>query len=123
MDRSPVNHQHDIAVDPGSDYGSDFTAEEEDLVNELLAKLPSPQHTRGGLAVTSIDDHEEPGAAKIPRILGRERWSRSGTPLSTVKEGGLPIRVDGHSSTAKGEDGSQVPAIRLTDPKALSRER
>ncbi len=118
MDHSPVNHRHDTGLDPGSDYGSDFTAEEEDLVSELLAKLPSQQASPSNLAVTNIEDDEAPGTAKLPRILGRERWSRSGTPLS--KEAGPSIKMDGDGGTANGEDSNQVPETRLTDSKALS---
>lgn len=122
MDVPPVNQQHDTGADPGSDYGSDFTAEEETLVNELLEKLPLKQETCTNLAVTSIDDNEEPGVAKVPRALGRERWSKTDTPLSTVEEAGLPIKIDGNGSTAKGEDILQPAETRLTDHQALSRE-
>lgn len=120
MDHSPVNHRHNTGLDPGSDYGSDFTAEEENLVNELLAKLPSQQASSSNLAVTDIEDDEEPGAAKVPRILGRERWSRSGTPLSTPKEAGASIKIDGNGGTPNGKDSNQLPETRLTDSKALS---
>lgn len=117
MDASPIKHQ---GSDPGSDYGSDFTAEEEDLVNELLAKLPTQQDSSSNLAVTNIDDDEEPGAAKVPRVLGRERWSRIGTPHSTVKEAGLSIEGAGNGDGANGEETYRVPEARLTDPQALS---
>ena len=120
MDHSPVNYRHDTGLDPGSDYGSDFTAEEEDLVSELLAKLPSQQASPSNLAVTNIEDDEAPGTAKLPRILGRERWSRSGTPLSTAKKAGASIKIDGNGGTAHGEDSNHLPEIRLTDSKALS---
>jgi len=120
MDYSPVTHQDDTVPDPGSDYGSDFTAEEEDLVNELLAKLPSQQDSSSSLAVTNLEDDEEPGAAKVSRILGRERRNRSGTPLSTVNETDVPIEIYGNGSTADGENSHQVPETRLTDHQALS---
>lgn len=123
MDVPPVNQHHDTGADAGSDYGSDFTAEEENLVNELLGKLPLKQDTCTNLAVTSIVDDEDPGVAKVPRTLGRERWSKSDTPLSTVEEAGVPIKVDGNGSTAKGEDRLQPAEKRLTDHQALSRER
>ena len=122
MDCTPVNHPHGIDLNLGSDYGSDFTAEEEDLVNELLAKLPSQHDTFTNLAVADLEDDEEPGAAQVSRTLGREQRSRSGTPLTTAREAHDPNEVHGNSRTTEGEHSLSMPKTALTDPEALSRE-
>ncbi len=120
MDCTPVNHQHGIGADAGSDYGSDFTAEEEGLVNELLAKLPSKQDTVSKLIVNSVEDDEEPPPARMPRILGRERRSRSGTPVTEIKGARASVEVEGNSSTTNGKPSLHVLMTRLTDVEASS---
>lgn len=80
--------------DSSSDYGPDFTAEEEDLVNELLAKVTSEQPAvpptsdrRPGpprppqsqsphqpvATVADIEDYEDRSRARSPKVRGREK--------------------------------------------------
>lgn len=84
--------------DDSSDYGSDFTPDEEELLNELLARVvatteevtpttssPAQQqpqqiikessHDIQPLVVTDIEDYEIPHSVRFPRVLGREAWS------------------------------------------------
>lgn len=73
-----------------SDYGSDFSPDEEELLNELLASvsttnLPTPAPTTtttitvttlaDPLIVSDIEDYEVPHSVRFPRVLGRETWS------------------------------------------------
>jgi exonuclease V len=90
--------------DDSSDYGSDFTPDEQELLNELLETVtatttttttvsesesesekqpPTPEQIRPDLQtvqhlfVTDIEDYEVPHPARSPRVLGREAWSAS----------------------------------------------
>ncbi|KAI9872838.1 MAG: hypothetical protein M1830_001132 [Pleopsidium flavum] len=101
MDFSLANHQQGTGADAGSDYGSDFTAEEEELVNKLLAKLPSEDDTPSN--INNIEYDEEPGPTRMPRILGHERRSRSGTPLTEIKEARASVEVECNSSATNVE--------------------
>jgi hypothetical protein len=93
-----------------SDYGSDFTPDEEELLNELLTRVATQQQTtvvtnattnpstppaieaieladlqplQDPLVVTDIEDYEVPQAVRLPKVLGRESWS----PLSPRNKG------------------------------------
>jgi exonuclease V len=79
-----------------SDYGSDFTPDEEVLLTQLLERADHHQQTQPAtpprqtapaevaaqlsdlkepLLVTDIEDNELPHSARIPKVLGREAWS------------------------------------------------
>lgn len=95
--------QHGATADTASDYGSDFTAEEEALVNELLTKLASGEGNAKIHPSKNLDHDEEPSAAKVPRILGVERWSRTGTPMPSVEEAGMSVAIERDVTAAKGK--------------------
>lgn len=95
----------------GSEYGSDFTPDEEELLNELLAKaaathqraatasqdhfdIPATttataveveeeeevsrqdlQSLQPNLVIGDIEDYGDPRTARVPKVLGREKWS------------------------------------------------
>lgn len=96
----------------GSDYGSDFTPDEEELLNELLAKaaathqraatasqdhfhIPATttataveveeeeeevsrqdlQSLQPNLVIGDIEDYGDLRTARVPKVLGREKWS------------------------------------------------
>jgi exonuclease V len=81
--------------DDSSDYGSDFSPDEEELLNQLLARADNqtqqpatpPRQTapaettallsdlKKPLLVTDIEDNEIPHSVRIPKVLGREAWS------------------------------------------------
>lgn len=91
-----------MAFDDSSDYGSDFTPEEEELLNELLAHVATQhaaatrsatativesaadsqeQKVQPTLLVGDIEDYEEhPKSPRTPKKLGREKcippWAR-----------------------------------------------
>ncbi|KAI9793975.1 MAG: hypothetical protein M1833_000493 [Piccolia ochrophora] len=77
--------------DPDTDYGPDFTTEEEDVLNELLARISTDSRrteTAAGevdskpkLALKDIEDHEAPRAARIPRIFSQRQ---EGVPASQM---------------------------------------
>jgi exonuclease V len=76
-----------VADDYSSDYGSDFTEEEEELINALLGKLsaddlsgvsaksatPAPTSTLGSVALVDIEDQQH--------VLAAVREARQGHPV------------------------------------------
>ena len=58
-----------------SDYG-DFTLDEQEIINGLLANI-SPEYTTTDepLELTDIEDYEEPRGVRLPKTLGKELWS------------------------------------------------
>lgn len=120
MDCSPVHQQQSIGADAGSDYGSDFTAEEEELVNQLLAKVPSEDDAPSTPVVDEFEDVEEPGPAKMPRILGRDQRSRSGIPVAQFKGNRASVQIDGNIGATNGKPDLPALHTRLTDFKASS---
>ena len=67
--------------DNGSDYG-DFTLDEQELINELLANI-QPENTIATtadepLVLTDIEDYEEPTGICLPKTLGKELWINPG---------------------------------------------
>ncbi|KAB8223702.1 exonuclease V a 5' deoxyribonuclease-domain-containing protein [Aspergillus novoparasiticus] len=98
----------DTITDNSSDYGSDFTPDEEDILNEILAQAvtehaalhatpppPPPQPTTTSPAaketnhpVGDIEDcHVAPSSPRTPKVLGRQKpvWQVSrtwGSPLA-----------------------------------------
>jgi hypothetical protein len=58
--------------DDPSDYG-DFTLDEQEVINELLAILePANLATDELLKLTDIEDYEEPTGIRLPKTLGKE---------------------------------------------------
>lgn len=118
--------------DSSSDYGPDFTAEEEELVNELLAKIasehaavpppttpdrhqpgppPPPQNQsphQPVATVTDIEDYNEGRSrARSPKVRGREKlaspWSRKTTfQHSSPRAPRGSNQVSGNPGTAHG---------------------
>ncbi|OJJ50010.1 hypothetical protein ASPZODRAFT_13113 [Penicilliopsis zonata CBS 506.65] len=85
-----------------SDYGSDFTPDEEELLNELLAQVATPDATvqratekLGDLqpptAVRDIEDYAEAPCARVPKVLGKEKpglpWKRRSRWLPSQRVG------------------------------------
>jgi exonuclease V len=58
--------------DGESDYGSDFTPEEEQIVGQLLSARNA---TEDNPIVNDIEHHESNHTLRLPRILGREEMS------------------------------------------------
>ncbi|KAF7509952.1 hypothetical protein GJ744_007266 [Endocarpon pusillum] len=58
-----------------SDYG-DFTVEEQEIINGLLANIiPEYPTTDEPLELTDIEDYEEPRGVHLPKTLGKELWT------------------------------------------------
>ena len=97
-------------LDDSSDYGSDFTPDEEGILNELLSKLPPEPSVDPKFFVKDIEDDEGPRGTRVPRVLGRERRSRpEDTPFQWLETSpGIAVEVgvdggSGGSSTTIGK--------------------
>ena len=85
----PVTDQQDGL----SDYGSDFTPEEEEILNALLHQAPEqvPDDGPNGdpdLLLKGIGNEEGPRGAKVPRRQGQQSKEYPSLPLSET------IRID-----------------------------
>lgn len=83
--------------DSSSDYGPDFTSDEEALINELLAKVatehppPPPSHLPSLTPVRDIEDYDPHPRLRSPKILGREKSSPLRPPPLPAASNAVPI--------------------------------
>ena len=52
------------------DYGSDFSAEEEEIVNRLLVEI---EVIEDNPIVTDLEYHDPTQTVRVPQVIGRER--------------------------------------------------
>ncbi|KAL5364703.1 exonuclease V [Aspergillus floccosus] len=119
--------------DSSSDYGSDFSPDEEELINELLAKAvaehtttaPSPttpeppSQTETLAAVGDIEDYYEgfPSSPRTPRVLGRQKFAWQ---VSRVCHGTVPSRANG---TPANDGAATLEHPGSTEGRERERER
>jgi hypothetical protein len=63
--------------DDDSEYGSDFTADEEEILNGILSQLPQSQAASTVVedrVIPSIEDNEASSTTRTARVLGRPQW-------------------------------------------------
>lgn len=58
-----------------SDYGSDFSAEEEEIVNRLLAEQERVEVIENNPIVTDLEYHDPAQTVRVPRVIDRGRIS------------------------------------------------
>ena len=73
--------------DTNSDYGPEFTPEEEELLNELLLNISAEPRP----AEAPVGDDEVPSSVRERRVLGRELLSVS---YKRKLEGGVEVEVE-----------------------------
>ena len=75
-----------------SDYGSDFTPDEEEILNVLMQQVPAEAVTDLDLLLKDIEDDEGPCGARIPRTL----WHKRRCSSLRVQAAGtsLPIEME-----------------------------
>jgi hypothetical protein len=116
--------------DSSSDYGPDFTPDEEELVNNLLAKvaaehaaaLHSPAATDSpsldqppASPVADIEDYEAGPRFRSPKVRGREML---GSPRSRVVVGGAG-QTSGYGGTALGKNEAMIALLEAIYLKAI----
>jgi hypothetical protein len=76
--------------DAESDYGSDFTADEELELNELLSKVPVPIDRRPQFEYTDIEDHEfSPTPVPAAQSTRSARFPSDAIPEGNAVEKGI----------------------------------
>jgi len=93
----PFPDQHDRL----SDYGSDFTPDEEEILNGLLQQVPDQgdnPNTDPDQQLKDIEDNEGPRGARIPRRLGYQQLSTQHPSPQTPEKRRVTIQFDGNSS-------------------------
>jgi hypothetical protein len=58
-----------------SDYGSDFSTEEEEIVNRLLTEQEHVEVIEDNPIVTDLEYHDPAQTVRVPRVIGRGRIS------------------------------------------------
>ncbi|KAL9599207.1 MAG: hypothetical protein Q9219_003988 [cf. Caloplaca sp. 3 TL-2023] len=74
-----------MGQDAGSDYGSDFTPDEEDILSSLLGQSPSTLQEDPALILKDLEDDESPQFAKIPRLQEDFQQQSVSTPLPDTR--------------------------------------
>lgn len=90
--------EHDVA----SDYGSDFTPDEEEILSGLLQQAPVPATEDAGLILRDIEDNEDPPGARSRRLYNWQQHLDVGGETLYQKQKSLPaieVSVDGSTST------------------------
>ena len=80
-----------------SDYGSDFTPDEEEILNALLQKTPKQDDGSNkdpDLLLKDTEHERGPRSAKIPRRQGQQYQEHSPLPLSKTS---ITIQFDSHN--------------------------
>lgn len=119
-------------LDDCSDYGSDFTPDEEELLNDLLAKVATEYATAQASATATattttasktvqatvttgadIEDYaESPASQRVPKVLGREKpdflWQKRMVQQVTASAGARADQISCNVRAASGEDHSLI---------------
>ena len=93
-----LNHQTQ-PLDDNSDYGSEFSPEEEEIVNRMLISAERTAEIKDNPIFIGVEYHESAQTVRIPRALAQER--RFETPeyrKTSVNFVGLSIEVVDPSS-------------------------
>jgi hypothetical protein len=90
---SPVNEIFDKRTRDSeraeSDYGSDFSPEEEEIINKLLSLSSTvAEGTADNPIVNDVESHSEAQGIRIPRILAREKQPSA---PKAVEQGPMPV--------------------------------
>ena len=101
-----------------SDYGSDFTADEEEILKGLLEQVPSHEanlpEASPNLQLRDIEDDENPRGAKVLRRLVYERQGYDVPAVRLVerKNRMVEIQIEGDSSLSANGMSSEFASVR-----------
>jgi hypothetical protein len=77
-----------------SDYGSDFSTWEEELLNEILSQNEgniSLVYLEDNPIINDIEQHDPPGISRLPPGSQTSAWETSGQNLSLQPNSALPV--------------------------------
>lgn len=86
-----------------SDYGSDFSPDEEVILNGLLQQVPDQgdnPNTDPDQQLKDIEGNEGPSGVRVPRRLGREQHANHHPPQTPEKRR-VTIQFDGDTTPTK----------------------
>ena len=86
--------------DAASDYGSDFTAEEETILNSLLLQVPVELPANPVFVLQDIEDHENPRGARVPRMYGSIQALRRSSARVQRETASAAVEMADNSVTA-----------------------
>ncbi|GAQ10564.1 exonuclease V [Aspergillus lentulus] len=137
--------------DDSSDYGSDFTPDEEELLNDLLAKVATEHATAQAsatatatatatttttsktvqVAVTAVADIEDyaesPASQRVPKVLGREKpgflWQNRTTWQVSTSAGARADQISGNVCAASVEHPDSIEGRERQRERDVARER
>jgi hypothetical protein len=87
----------------GSDYGSDFSSEEEQLINRLLAGQERVDVSQDNPILAGLEYNEPTQIVRVPRVLGRERVNAALPEEPVVAEDRIFSSTTFHSGYADCE--------------------
>ena len=95
----------------GSDYGSDINSDEEVILSSLLRQTPVSQTTGPPLILNDIEENEAPKGAKLPRVLGREKYRHANISRGPkhISKKRIPMEIESYRSfSTPGESGRAI---------------
>ncbi|KAH1434570.1 hypothetical protein LV164_005936 [Aspergillus fumigatus] len=134
-------------LDDCSDYGSDFTPDEEELLNGLLAKVATEYATAQASATATattttasktvqatvttgadIEDYaESPASQRVPKVLGREKpdflWQKRMVQQVTASAGARADQISGNVRAASVEHPDSIEGRERQRERDVARER
>lgn len=112
MELSVTDHDDGL-----SDYGSDFTADEEEILKGLLEQVPSHEASlverSPSLQLRDIEDDENPRGAKVLRRLGYERWSYGLPEVQTLEREKRMVRIQIEGDSSLSANGMSNESARI----------
>ena len=87
----PIAEQQDSF----SDYGSDFTPDEEEILNGLLQSEPLYPGLDSDLCVKDIEDEEYPRGAKVPALVTSQQQYEGINFSKEWQKKSVTIQIDG----------------------------
>ncbi|KAG8528199.1 uncharacterized protein KY384_007116 [Bacidia gigantensis] len=115
----PMTEPHDTRDDI-SNYGSDFSSEEESILHDLLKVDIDNPNKDISLEEEGDRNYEGPRRLKLPRTTGNSQLSSQDAPLKMPSLNELPVdTVDQHNKSASTDVASEESRAVLQNPASI----
>ena len=102
--------------DTDSDYGSDFTPDEEEILSSLLQQAPITPTEDSGLILRDLEDDEGPRHARMPRMYERQRGqSIHPSTLTASQSAHIAVEIGDNSNLSTNGESSEIGARTVTN--------
>ncbi|KAL8709404.1 MAG: hypothetical protein Q9220_005787 [cf. Caloplaca sp. 1 TL-2023] len=109
--------------DGASDYGSDFTPDEEQILQSLLQQTPISTAHYPDLSLKDHENDESPPGARVPRRYElRQHLSRKDPTTARKQKAYLPVEMEGNSSGPANIESSESRTERDRHERSVSIE-